>query len=59
MGTLTDAVVQTAKFAKRMQPYISGRVLAQTLPSNAYNKEEVIADARRYVKAYAAEGITK
>ncbi|WWD16179.1 hypothetical protein CI109_100604 [Kwoniella shandongensis] len=51
--------VLTARFAKRVQPYITGRVLAQTTPSEAYDKEKIIAHARAYDKAYQAEGITR
>ena len=42
-----------------MLPLISGRVLAQTSPSHAYDEEYVVANARRYAKAFNAEGITK
>ncbi|KAK8869560.1 hypothetical protein IAR55_000127 [Kwoniella newhampshirensis] len=51
--------VLTAKFAKRVIPYIQGRVLAQTTPSNAFDKEKIMAHARAYAKAYEAEGITR
>ncbi|WVQ78620.1 hypothetical protein IAT38_000706 [Cryptococcus sp. DSM 104549] len=51
--------VLTARFAKRVFPYIQGRVLAQTTPSEAYDKEKIIAHARAYAKAYEAEGISR
>ena len=40
-------------------PHIKGRVLAQVSPSNAYKKDEIIAHARKYQKAYNAEGVSK
>jgi transaldolase len=50
---------QTARFAKRVFPHIQGRVLAQTSPRNAYDKDKIVAHARAYAKAYNAEGISK
>ncbi|GFZ45842.1 hypothetical protein JCM24511_03574 [Saitozyma sp. JCM 24511] len=50
--------VLTARFAKRVFPHIQGRVLAQTSPRNAYDKDKIVAHARAYAKAYNAEGIS-
>jgi transaldolase len=50
---------QTARFAKRVFPHIQGRVLAQTSPRNAYDKDKIVAHAHAYAKAYNAEGISK
>lgn len=46
-----------ARFAKRVLPLISGRVLAQTSPSHAFDEEYVVENARRQAKAFNAEGI--
>ncbi|ORY28301.1 putative transaldolase [Naematelia encephala] len=50
--------VLTAKFHKKLIHMISGRVLAQVFPTNAYDKEAIIAHARKYRDAYNAEGIS-
>lgn len=65
LGQLTGPCIamlkcpQIARFAKRVLPLISGRVLAQTSPSHAYDEEYVVENARRYARAFNAEGITK
>ncbi|ODN87426.1 transaldolase [Cryptococcus wingfieldii CBS 7118] len=51
--------VLTARFAKRVFPHIQGRVLAQTTPSQGFNKQAIIDHARAYDKAYQAEGISR
>jgi len=40
-------------------PVISGRVLAQVSTANAYNTYGIVEDARRYARAFKAEGIDK
>ncbi|AAW41950.1 transaldolase, putative [Cryptococcus deneoformans JEC21] len=51
--------VLTARFAKRVIPYIQGRVLAQTTPTKAFDKDAIISHARAYDKAFQAEGISR
>ena len=40
-----------------MFPLISGRTLAQTLPSHAYDRDYIVQNARNYVKGWNAAGI--
>ncbi|OXC65858.1 hypothetical protein AYX13_05235 [Cryptococcus neoformans] len=51
--------VLTARSAKRVIPYIQGRVLAQTTPTKAFDKDAIISHARAYDKAFQAEGISR
>lgn len=53
---LTPAKV--ARIAAKVTPLISGRVLAQTSPSNAYDEEYVYNHAKLYASAFNAAGIT-
>lgn len=50
---------QVARIAKRVQPLISGRVLAQTSPNHAYDEEYLYNDAKRIDAAFAAEDIPR
>jgi hypothetical protein len=50
---------QSARLAKRVIPHIRGRVLVQTLPTNAYDKDKIVAHATAYAKAFNDEGIPK
>lgn len=45
--------------AKRVTPYLTGRVLVQTSPSTAYDVEKTVAQAERYVALFEAEGIPR
>ncbi|ORY25073.1 putative transaldolase [Naematelia encephala] len=47
-----------ARIAKKVFPLLSGRVLAQTSPSHAYDVDYIVNHARSYVKALNAEGIS-
>lgn len=47
-----------ARIATKVVPLISGRVLAQTSCTHAYDVDKIVAHARRYAAAYNAEGIT-
>ncbi|RSH93055.1 hypothetical protein EHS25_007408 [Saitozyma podzolica] len=49
--------VITSKFGARVIPHISGRVLAQVLPSQSYDTDAMVKQARTYVKCWNAEGI--
>jgi hypothetical protein len=42
-----------------MLPHISGRLLAQTSAHHAFDEEYVYQNAKRYARAWNAEGITK
>ncbi|WVQ77665.1 hypothetical protein IAR50_007354 [Cryptococcus sp. DSM 104548] len=58
-GWLDVHTVLTARFAARVFPHIQGRVLAQTSPSEPFNKQAIIDHARAYDKAFQAEGISR
>ena len=45
--------------AKRVAPYLTGRVLVQTSPSAAYDVDKTIAQAKRYIALFEAEGIPR
>jgi len=49
--------VLVGRLVARVFPHISGRVLAQTLPSHAYDTDYIVNQARGYIKAMNAEGI--
>lgn len=50
---------QVARIAKKVIPLISGRVLAQTSTSHAYDTDYIVGHARLYAKSFEAEGITR
>lgn len=52
-------VLQLARIAATVAPHISGKVLSQTSPSHAYDKDYIVMDARRRYNAYIAAGIPK
>ncbi|GFZ48393.1 hypothetical protein JCM24511_06141 [Saitozyma sp. JCM 24511] len=58
-GRVWDEIypVIVAKLAARVFPHISGRVLAQTLPTHSYDTEYMVKQARAFVKAFKDEGI--
>lgn len=42
-----------------MYPYITGRLLVQTTPAAAYDREGTIAHAKRLVALFEAQGVPK
>ncbi|WRT67419.1 uncharacterized protein IL334_004390 [Kwoniella shivajii] len=51
--------VLSVRFAKRVLPYIQGRVLVQASPRNAYNQDAIEAHVRAYDKVFQDEGIPR
>ncbi|WVQ69764.1 hypothetical protein V866_008021 [Kwoniella sp. B9012] len=51
--------VLSVRFAKRVLPYIQGRVLVQASPRNAYNRDAIEAHVRAYDKVFQEEGIPR
>lgn len=49
---------QIARIANKVLPVISGRVLAQVSTLHSYDQDKIVENARRYAKAFNAEGIT-
>jgi hypothetical protein len=50
---------KTARFAKRIVPLISGRVLAQVSPRFGYDQKAIEDHCRAYKKAFNAEGVSE
>ncbi|OCF36384.1 transaldolase [Kwoniella heveanensis BCC8398] len=51
--------VLSVRFAKRVLPYVSGRVLVQASPRNAYNEEAIEKHVRAYDRVFQEEGIPR
>ncbi|WVR05421.1 hypothetical protein IAU60_002436 [Kwoniella sp. DSM 27419] len=56
---LETHVLLSVRFAKRVLPYIQGRVLVQASPSNAYKQDLIESHVRAYDKAFQSEGISR